>query len=89
MNDYMIMVCKEAVDKWGVDVQNQVLTEELAELIVEISHLVRGRGSLDKVAEEIADVEIMLQQIKYSYKLQNAVYDWHYKKLKRLEGKLK
>jgi NTP pyrophosphatase (non-canonical NTP hydrolase) len=38
--------------------------EECGELIVSLSHFKRGRSDLKSLAEEIADVTIMLDQLK-------------------------
>lgn len=58
-------VCEAAVKKWGMDAQLLQTQEEAAELIVAISHFRRGRtGSKEKMLEEIADMEIMLEQMR-------------------------
>lgn len=54
----------EAVMKWGNAPQLSQATEELAELIVAINHYRRGRANAREVAEEIADCQLMLEQIK-------------------------
>ena len=57
---------RAAVDAWGPAAQCDVFKEELAELIVAISHFKRNRGgALFEVLEEIADVELMCEQMKY------------------------
>ena len=53
-----------ALEKWGGEAQTRKLSEEMAELWVEICHIQLGRGETDKLAEEIADVRIMLDQIE-------------------------
>jgi hypothetical protein len=53
-----------ALDKWGTDAQLGVVIEELNELAVAASHLRRGRaGALREVCEEVADVEIVIEQL--------------------------
>ena len=44
--------------------------EELAELIVKLCKLGRNKNGsdIDKVSEEMADVELMLEQLKYIFK---------------------
>lgn len=37
--------------------------EEMSELIKELSKAIRGEGDVDNIIEEIADVEIMINQI--------------------------
>ena len=54
----------QAVQKWGNEPQLSQATEELAELIVAINHYRRGRADAREVAEEVADCQLMLEQIK-------------------------
>ena len=56
-------VTKEAIKKYGARSQLLMLVEECNELAVAVLHFLRGRGS-SSVNEEIADVEIMLEQVK-------------------------
>lgn len=51
-----------AIEAYGREAQTDQLVEELAELIVAVHHFRRGRIPLEKVLEEIADVDIMLGQ---------------------------
>jgi NTP pyrophosphatase (non-canonical NTP hydrolase) len=51
-----------AIKTFGEKEQEEVAMEECAELIQAISHKHRGRKN--NIAEEIADVEIMLEQLK-------------------------
>lgn len=80
-------IYKRAVDKFGRDAQLGVLQEECAELIQAVSKLKREPSpeSLSNLAEEIADVEIMIEQVKAAI-----IPDWQIEafkkdKLKRLE----
>jgi len=58
-------MCKQAVEKWGVDSQARMAVEELLECAIEIHRFAsRGRGSIENIAEEIADVRICLRQIE-------------------------
>lgn len=50
-------------DHYGLESQLNILQEELAELIQAVSKYRRGDPS--HIIEEIADVEIMLDQVKY------------------------
>lgn len=51
-----------AIECFGSFEQERLATEECAELITAINHKHRGREH--NIAEEIADVEIMLEQLK-------------------------
>lgn len=84
MND----VITKALENYGGNNQAVVCMEELSELIKELSKLLRGIGSIDHIAEEIADVEIMLAQMIMFYNIQNSVEKWKSYKLNRLEKRL-
>lgn len=60
-------ICLSAIDKYGPAVQQSQTEEELAELIVALKHYHRGRVKFKAVLEEIADVYIMLTQIRQIY----------------------
>lgn len=53
---------KEAITRYGVEAQLNQAVEECAELIIAIRHHLRGRDS--NIAEEVADVDLMIDQIK-------------------------
>lgn len=55
---------KNIADTYGLNSQLDILQEECAELIQAVSKYRRG-GSFDLALEEMADVEIMLEQIRY------------------------
>jgi NTP pyrophosphatase (non-canonical NTP hydrolase) len=82
---------KESWELWGEEAQLKMLIEECAELIVAISkfgRLVNG-NELDKIAEEIADVEICIEQVSQMKNLHTAIDAWKIQKLIRLEKILK
>lgn len=58
---------KEALDLWGVEAQIDIVIEELAELIQILSkrHRIKDKKELyTKIAEELADVEIVIKQLR-------------------------
>ena len=58
-------IYKKAIFDFGKNAQICQTQEECAELIVALAHFMRDRcSSLGEVIEEIADVEIMLEQLK-------------------------
>ena len=69
-NDIKTM-CKQVADKFGYSVQSSQLMEECAELIQAINKTKRAKTgeeqyvALQHCIEEIADVEVMLEQIKH------------------------
>lgn len=60
-------VYDEALKQWGEEAQLKMAIEEMSELTKEICKAFRGKENPDKVREEIADVEIMLTQLKKIY----------------------
>ena len=68
-------VYQAALRKWGVDLQTMMAVEEMSELTKEICKIKRGKIDLDALADEIADVTIMLEQLRDIYGLNDAVCD--------------
>lgn len=70
MNAIQKMDCHRILEHYGIESQRRMLVEECAELIQAISKVERN-GSTTKTIEnlfaEIADVEIMLEQVKHHY----------------------
>ncbi len=63
---------KIIVNNMGVETQLLQTMEEAAELIAAISHHIRKReNSIDNLFEEIAHVEIMLEQLRLIFKNEN------------------
>ena len=65
MNDQL----EEIIKYFGKEKQIIKCVEELSELQKELCKSVNGKGNLDNIIEEIADVEIMLKQIKIILKI--------------------
>lgn len=79
------MIFTLAVKHFGAEHQTLKACEELTELQHELLHALDGRADNDKIREEIADVEIMLEQLKLIY---GPIDEWKKTKLKRLEDRL-
>ena len=62
-------LCEDIARHYGETKQLNQLQEELAELIVAINKYRRNAKNILNLVEEIGDVEIMIQQIKYLLKL--------------------
>lgn len=62
MNEHDIY--RQAVEWFGVEHQIKKAAEELGELIQALMRYSNGEPVIGNVCEEIADVEIMLEQIK-------------------------
>ena len=72
---------QKEVNLWGFESEEQMMIEEMAELTTALCHISRNRGSIEAVMEEIADVEIMLNQMKIIFPSIEAIKK---KKLERL-----
>lgn len=57
-------VYEMAVKQWGKPMQIIMALEEMSELTKELTKNLRGKENIIQVCEEIADVEIMLEQLK-------------------------
>lgn len=78
-------VCTEAVRHFGAESQTMMAIEEMAELTKELCKHHRGKQNFYDIAEEIADVQIMLEQMIVLHDCRNAVGDWTFVKLMRLK----
>lgn len=85
---YQKEICKRAVEQYGKQPQIIMAMEEMSELIQALSKSIRGKENVDNIAEEIADVEIMLMQLKFIFKCGTAVNNWKTEKIGRLEKRL-
>lgn len=86
MCDYDIL--KAALDKWGADAQTVMVFEEMSELQKELCKHARGADNVDDIAEEIADVQIMLEQMIILHDCRRAVSDYKDKKIDRLASRI-
>ena len=86
--DEMRTLCSRALRAWGAEMQSVVAAEELSELQKELCKSVRGEDNADAIAEEIADVQIMLEQMLLLHDCRDDVDEWRRRKLERLEQRL-
>lgn len=77
-----------AVSTWGKDAQAKMLLEEMAELQKEICKAWRGKDNEVEIAEEVADVEVMLAQIKMIFGIDASVGVYRDAKIERLRQRL-
>ena len=84
----MRTLCSRALRAWGAEMQSVVAAEELSELQKELCKSVRGEDNADAIAEEIADVQIMLEQMLLLHDCRDDVDEWRRRKLERLEQRL-
>lgn len=82
-------VCQRALENWGKDRQMLQLFEELSELQKEvIKNMNRRTDNLDEIAEEAADVLIMMDQLLHIYGIADKVQEQAARKVQRLKGVL-
>ena len=86
MTDYY-EICEAAVKRFGAGHQMVKALEELGELSQAISKWANGEPVTGEVCEEIADVEIMIEQMKIIMGVEYTQYLYEKKeeKMKRLE----
>ena len=77
-----------ALTKWGAGMQTVMVFEEMAELQKELCKSLRGQDNRGYIAEEIADVRIMLDQMVILHDCAEDVNVWRKVKLGRLEKRL-
>lgn len=87
MNTEEIAVCKLAVDKFGPESQIDMAIEECAELINALCKLRRERVGPIDVVTEIADVQIMCEQLAYMFG-EKTVADERKRKIERLRKRI-
>ena len=81
-------VLQRALDTYGSLPQIVMVFEEMSELQKELCKYLRGKYSPANIAEEIADVEIMLEQMKMLFCCADDVHDVRRRKVERLKERL-
>lgn len=82
-------ICRAALEAFGKSSQVQVAIEEMSELTKELCKNGRGQENTTRIAEEIADVEIMLCQMVMLFNCAGQVDEFRRYKLERLAGRIK
>ncbi|MGN1117754.1 MAG: hypothetical protein ACI4RU_04010 [Acutalibacteraceae bacterium] len=83
-------IMKSAIDKYGPTLQIIVAIEELSELQKSLTKHLRGETYESNISEEIADVDIMLQQLKMIFEIPDHVVNRNkVRKLNRLVERMK
>ena len=88
---YARAVCQAAVNTFGKESQKLIAIEEMSELTKALCKDTRYPGTadvLDNVAEEIADVRIMLDQLEHIFACSEQVRKYEHKKIKRLADRI-
>ena len=82
-------ICRAALEAFGERAQMTMAIEEMSELTKELCKNRRGQENTTHIAEEIADVEIMLQQMVMLFDCAGQVETFRQYKLERLAGRIK
>lgn len=83
-------VYRQARDVFGAHAQFVVALEELSEAQKEICKFLRGKGDPEHLTEEIADAQIMLEQVQMLCGIDDgAVQEQMDSKIERLRGRIK
>lgn len=78
-----------ALSKYGPDAQTIMVFEEMAELQKELCKHARGANNKEYIAEEIADVLIVLEQMIVLHECEDLVFQYKQEKKNRLEQRLR
>jgi phosphoribosyl-ATP pyrophosphohydrolase len=78
---------EETLQVWGVKAQIHKFSEELGELLVAMHHWYDGKARAEELATEIADVEIVCEQLR-TLVGSNKVEHFKTVKLKRLRKRV-
>ncbi|MBO7275257.1 MAG: hypothetical protein J6V15_02670 [Clostridia bacterium] len=78
-------IYQAALDTYGAESQTLMLFEEMSELQKELCKRARGKKNTVEIAEEIADVKIMLEQMILLHDCEIFVQYWHEFKTRRLQ----
>ena len=81
-------VYETAIETWGLESQVWMVIEEMSELQKEICKARRGKNDPDALADEIADVTIMLEQLRLMFDLNGLVCQHMDFKIARLRKRL-
>lgn len=81
-------ILENALTTFGAEAQILMAMEEMAELQKELCKNLRGKDNVANIAEEIADVQIMLEQMTLLYDCEHAVQANREYKLMRLESRI-
>lgn len=81
-----IEVYKQMINKYGKKAQMLIAVEEMSELQKEILKFLRGRCNQQNIAEEMADVEIMLEQLSIMFDNKKEVDYFKKNKIERTEN---
>lgn len=77
-----------ALERWGPELQSRKSIEEIGEFLVEWARLDGPREDVEAFADEIADVTIMLEQLRIIHDINDLVCEHMDQKILRLQERL-
>ena len=81
-------ILKNALKHYGANSQRIVAIEEMSELTKELCKVARCEENIAHIAEEIADVRIMLDQLQIMFDCSGKVAEYEAAKVERLRKRL-
>lgn len=81
-------VYERAIERWGIKGQLLMVIEEMSELTKEICKSFRGNDNLEQIAEETADVLIMIEQLRMILGIDDMIAKHMDHKIERLNDRL-
>ena len=81
-------ILKKALQHYGANSQRIVAIEEMSELTKELCKVARCEENASHIAEEIADVRIMLDQLEIMFDCAGAAAAYQAAKVERLRKRL-
>ena len=82
------IIYRKAFDRFGKVNQITVAIEELSELQKELCKVLRGNMNIENVVEEIADVEIMIEQLRIMFNADRDIDKVKAQKIDRLKCRM-
>ena len=81
-------IYEHAIDRYGIKPQLLMVIEEMSELTKEICKSFRGMDNIEQLADEAADVTIMLEQLRLIFGLNDLICEHMDAKIERLAERL-
>ena len=81
-------IYEKALRTWGTQAQIMMAIEEMSELTKELCKHFRGRPNGEEIVDELADVTIMVVQLRLIFGVNDAVCDQMDVKMLRLKKRL-
>ena len=88
MNYEESKVFEKALTTYGFESQTKMLLEEMSELTKAMCKYWRGKRNLEEIAEEMADVQIMLDQMTLLFQNHGLQQQYRLEKIERLRQRL-